>query len=129
MRLLFDQNLSRRLIGELTEPFPDSAHVQAVGLEMATDREILGPDLRPRPCGSAWAISPLPGLLSSCVRRPKPSRVSHDLTTKHSLSCPASTADSAHDTKSRGGVFGKKLRRISPRTQVGLGGFATLALQ
>jgi len=40
VRLLLDQNLSRRLVGELAECFPDSAHVRAVGLEVASDREI-----------------------------------------------------------------------------------------
>ena len=40
MRLLFDQNLSRRLVGELALLFPDSAHVGALGLDTATDREI-----------------------------------------------------------------------------------------
>ena len=40
MRLLFDQNLSRRLVRELASLFPDCAHVSAVGLDTATDREI-----------------------------------------------------------------------------------------
>ncbi len=40
MRLLFDQNLSRRLVGELAPWFPDSGHVAALGIETATDREI-----------------------------------------------------------------------------------------
>ena len=40
MRLLFDQNLSRRLVGELAPLFPDSAHVGTLGLDTATDREI-----------------------------------------------------------------------------------------
>ena len=40
MKLLFDQNLSRHLVGELAEWFPDSVHVGAVGLDVATDREI-----------------------------------------------------------------------------------------
>jgi len=42
MRLLFDQNLSRRLISLLAKVFPDSTHVALVGLDTATDR-----DLRP----------------------------------------------------------------------------------
>lgn len=42
MRLLLDQNLSRRLVAELAPIFPDSAHVAAVGLDTATDREIWG---------------------------------------------------------------------------------------
>ncbi len=40
MKLLLDQNLSRNLVGSLGELFPDSAHVAAVGLATATDREI-----------------------------------------------------------------------------------------
>ena len=40
MRLLFDQNLSRRLVGALAQEFPDSSHVGALGLDTATDREI-----------------------------------------------------------------------------------------
>lgn len=40
MRLLLDQNLSRRLLAELASTFPDSVHVGAVGLDTATDREI-----------------------------------------------------------------------------------------
>jgi predicted nuclease of predicted toxin-antitoxin system len=37
---LYDQNLPRRLVGELASLFPDSAHVGALGLDTATDREI-----------------------------------------------------------------------------------------
>ncbi|MGI8808112.1 MAG: DUF5615 family PIN-like protein [Acidimicrobiales bacterium] len=40
MRLLFDQNLSRRLVADLTPWFPDSAHVGSIGLDTATDREV-----------------------------------------------------------------------------------------
>lgn len=40
MKLLFDQNLSRRLVGVLESLFPYSAHVGSLGLEVATDREI-----------------------------------------------------------------------------------------
>lgn len=40
MRLLFDQNLSRRLIGMLRDVFPNSVHVVEVELDDATDREI-----------------------------------------------------------------------------------------
>lgn len=40
MKLLFDQNLSRRLVTQLANEFPDSAHVATVGLDTATDREI-----------------------------------------------------------------------------------------
>lgn len=40
MRLLFDQNLSRRLVGMLRDTFPDSVHVVDVELDTATDREI-----------------------------------------------------------------------------------------
>lgn len=40
MRLLFDQNLSRRLVEELAPWFPHSGHVAPLGLDTATDREI-----------------------------------------------------------------------------------------
>ncbi len=40
MRLLFDQNLSRRLVADLTPWFPDSAHVGSIALDTATDREV-----------------------------------------------------------------------------------------
>ncbi len=40
MKLLLDQNLSRFLVGSLSEPFPGSAHVTALGLDTATDREV-----------------------------------------------------------------------------------------
>jgi predicted nuclease of predicted toxin-antitoxin system len=40
VRLLFDQNLSRHLVGELAPWFPDGTHVRALGLDVATDREI-----------------------------------------------------------------------------------------
>ena len=40
MKLLFDQNLSRRLVGRLRDFYPDSTHVTTKGLDTATDREI-----------------------------------------------------------------------------------------
>ena len=40
MKLLFDQNLSRLLVGRFAEEFPDSVHVTDVGLDRATDREV-----------------------------------------------------------------------------------------
>lgn len=40
MRLLFDENLSFRLVRALAEPFPGSAHVREVGLLGAPDEEI-----------------------------------------------------------------------------------------
>ena len=40
MKLLFDQNLSRRLVALLADDFPDSSHVSLVGLAMSTDREV-----------------------------------------------------------------------------------------
>jgi predicted nuclease of predicted toxin-antitoxin system len=40
VRLLFDQNLSRTLVGDLRDVFPESRHVTALDLDMATDREI-----------------------------------------------------------------------------------------
>ncbi len=40
MKLLFDQNLSRRLVGMFAVEYPDSKHVTQVGLDTATDSEI-----------------------------------------------------------------------------------------
>ena len=40
MKLLLDQNLSRNLVVRLHDAFPESQHVSAVGLDIATDREI-----------------------------------------------------------------------------------------
>ena len=40
MKLLFDQNLSRRLDGMLSIDYPESSHVTEVGLDTATDAEI-----------------------------------------------------------------------------------------
>lgn len=40
MRLLFDQNLSRTLVGGLRDVFPESQHVTALDLDTATDRGI-----------------------------------------------------------------------------------------
>lgn len=40
MKLLFDENLSRRLITRLADTFPDSAHITDAGLERASDRDV-----------------------------------------------------------------------------------------
>jgi predicted nuclease of predicted toxin-antitoxin system len=40
LKLLFDQNLSRKLVTPLADIFPDSSHVQFHGLTEADDREI-----------------------------------------------------------------------------------------
>lgn len=40
MKLLFDQNLSRKLANRLADIFPESSHVQFHGLEEKTDTEI-----------------------------------------------------------------------------------------
>lgn len=40
MRLLFDQNLSRRLVRQLAVEYPDSRHVTDVDLDTSTDVEI-----------------------------------------------------------------------------------------
>jgi predicted nuclease of predicted toxin-antitoxin system len=37
VKLLFDQNLSHRLVQALQKEFPDSRHVREVGLQEATD--------------------------------------------------------------------------------------------
>ena len=40
MRLLFDQNLSSRLVHVLADLYPDSVHVRDVGLESADDAAV-----------------------------------------------------------------------------------------
>jgi len=40
MKLLFDQNLSPRLLRLLADLYPDSTHVRDVGLRDASDAEI-----------------------------------------------------------------------------------------
>lgn len=40
MKLLFDQNLSHRLLHSLADLFPDSRHVRAVGLGSADDESV-----------------------------------------------------------------------------------------
>lgn len=40
MKLLFDENLSYRLVGALSDLFPGSAHVRDVGLQGQTDQEL-----------------------------------------------------------------------------------------
>jgi predicted nuclease of predicted toxin-antitoxin system len=40
VKLLFDQNLSRHLVGQLRDVFPESEHVTSLGLDAAADQEI-----------------------------------------------------------------------------------------
>jgi predicted nuclease of predicted toxin-antitoxin system len=40
MRLLFDQNLSPKLVNRLADLFPGSSHVQSVGLDCADDGQV-----------------------------------------------------------------------------------------
>lgn len=40
MKLLLDQNLSRRLVDHLRDAFPDSTHVIDLALDASTDQEI-----------------------------------------------------------------------------------------
>ena len=40
MKLLFDQNLSPKLVKRLADSFPDSSHVQSEGLDCASDDEV-----------------------------------------------------------------------------------------
>ena len=42
MRLLFDENISPRLVDALSDEFPGSVHVRDVGLTRATDAAIWG---------------------------------------------------------------------------------------
>ena len=45
MKLLFDENLSPRLVAALADAFPDSAHVDRVGLGSEPDPVICYADL------------------------------------------------------------------------------------
>jgi predicted nuclease of predicted toxin-antitoxin system len=40
MKLLFDQNLSPKLVNRLADLFPDSTHVLTVGLDCASDDQV-----------------------------------------------------------------------------------------
>ena len=40
MKLLFDENLSPKLVARLTAEFPDSIHVSRVGLDQADDQTV-----------------------------------------------------------------------------------------
>ncbi len=40
MRLLFDQNLSHKLVERLADAFPDSLHVRNIGMRSSTDTAI-----------------------------------------------------------------------------------------
>jgi len=40
MKLLFDQNLSPRLVNCLADLYPDSQHVSSIGLDQADDRAV-----------------------------------------------------------------------------------------
>ena len=40
MKLLFDHNLSHKLVGRLGDAFPDSEHVRNVGLKEAADHAV-----------------------------------------------------------------------------------------
>jgi hypothetical protein len=40
MKLLFDQNLSPKLLNRLADLFPGSSHVQSVGLDRADDDQV-----------------------------------------------------------------------------------------
>lgn len=40
MRLLFDQNLSRRLVSRLADIYPESSHVALIGMDRASDEAV-----------------------------------------------------------------------------------------
>ena len=40
MKLLFDQNLSPKLVRRLADLYPDSNHVYQIGIDRATDKEM-----------------------------------------------------------------------------------------
>jgi predicted nuclease of predicted toxin-antitoxin system len=41
MKLLFDHNLSPRLVNQLADLFPESAHLYTVGMDQADDTAIV----------------------------------------------------------------------------------------
>jgi len=40
IKLLFDQNLSFRLVARLEKSYPDSVHIASIGLDMASDKDV-----------------------------------------------------------------------------------------
>ena len=40
IKLLFDQNLSYRLVSRLKEFYPDSAHIASIGLDKSSDMDV-----------------------------------------------------------------------------------------
>jgi predicted nuclease of predicted toxin-antitoxin system len=48
MKLLFDQNLSHKLVDRLADVFPDSLHVRDIGMKSASDPAIVEQALRAR---------------------------------------------------------------------------------
>jgi predicted nuclease of predicted toxin-antitoxin system len=42
VKLLFDQNLSLRLVGRLADLYPGSSHLHVLGLDRAADGEVYG---------------------------------------------------------------------------------------
>jgi predicted nuclease of predicted toxin-antitoxin system len=40
VKLLFDENLSRKLVGRLSDLFPNSRHVESEGLTQVSDQQI-----------------------------------------------------------------------------------------
>ena len=40
IKLLFDQNLSFRLVGRLNDSYPNSKHIASIGLDKASDRDV-----------------------------------------------------------------------------------------
>jgi len=40
MKLLFDHNLSPRLVNQLSDLFPESTHLYTLGMDQANDREV-----------------------------------------------------------------------------------------
>jgi predicted nuclease of predicted toxin-antitoxin system len=40
VKLLFDENLSRKLVARLADVYPDSSHVTTLGLQRASDRQV-----------------------------------------------------------------------------------------
>lgn len=42
MKLLFDENLSHRLVELLADTYPESQHVRQIGMQSASDRVVLG---------------------------------------------------------------------------------------
>ena len=94
MKLLFDENVSPRLVAGLSDVFPGSVHVRDVGLDRATDAAIWG-----RGCAQHDAPRRRrPGRLPIFTFDPTTSRSPDATPTRHLPSSPGSGPDARQTT-------------------------------